>query len=83
MKIERIHDRVILFCAFRYALGRQTYVVSDAVTAITECWDTIPPSEQLSYHREINEAIHTKRAGMDMDILEWKRILKLKVKSAY
>ena len=83
MKIDKIHDRIVLFSAFRYALGRKTYVVSSIVEAIIECWDQLPPSEQVTYHKEIQEAIHLDKAGMDMDVQEWKKVLNLKVKNIY
>jgi len=72
-------DRNILFYAFRYALGRQTYVVSEVVEAIIDIWGKIPASEQLLYKKEITKAILDNKAGMEMDIAQWQHILDLKV----
>jgi len=78
-----ISDTSIIFYAFRYALGRKTYAVNDVVAAIISVWDTLPPTDQLLYHREIKEAIALGKAGMDMDVKEWKKILDFKVKNIY
>jgi len=74
-------DRNILFYAFRYALGRSTYAVADVVESIINIWESIHPAEQLMYKKEIKEAIESKRAGMDMDVIQWEKILELKVSS--
>lgn len=76
---EIIVDSEVLFYAFRYALGRKTYVVNDVVRALREHWTTMKVNEQRLIHKEILEAIKENNAGMDCDITEWKRILELGV----
>ena len=68
----------ILFCAFRYALGRKTYVVIEVVDYMIENWGFIAPYKKEMIQREIKEAITNGSAGMDCDIKSWKRILELK-----
>jgi len=70
-------EDMILFCAFRYALGRQTYIVSLIVDEIVERWNELEERDQEQYKKEINEAIEMSRAGADMDEKQWKRILEL------
>ena len=67
----------ILFYAFRYALGRSTYVVGQIVDEIIERWDTLDEQDQSQYKREIVEAIELKPTSMKMDVKEWQRILDL------
>ena len=39
-------DPVILFCAFRYALGRRTYVVDTVCKQIHRSWETLSVSDR-------------------------------------
>jgi len=63
--------------AFRYALGRKTYIVSELVEDLTNNWDTMS-----KYHKQIQDdikgAIRRNDAGMDMDVELWESILTLK-----
>jgi len=63
--------------AFRYALGRKTYAVGIIVDEIIDRWETLDDVDRTQYKKEIQEAINAGRAGMDMDIIEWERILEL------
>lgn len=72
-----VDQTILLFCAFRYALGRSTYVVGTIADIIGSNWDQIVPVQREMYKREIREAIDRGRAGMDMDVKAWEKILKL------
>lgn len=79
LKIKYDVDQdILLFCAFRYALGRQTYVVGSIARIIVDNWDIIPASRREMYKREIREAVEMGFAGSPViDVPEWKRILEL------
>lgn len=62
----------VLFCAFRYALGRMTYVVPEVAEAIEQNLHNIQPKLRHLMVKEISEAIEAKSAGMDMDVDRWK-----------
>jgi len=64
-----------ILAAFRYALGRQTYIVSSVVEDILKNWDNIDNNLKNLIKKEIEEAIEQNRAGMECDIKEWKKIL--------
>lgn len=69
-------EQIVLNCAFRYALGRSTYVVGSVVDTILRDWDGIDESQKELFVREIAE--HKERfggIGMDMDEREWYRIV--------
>ena len=68
----------VLFMAFRYALGRMTYVSLEMSEILIEKWDKISPSMRLRIQSEIRDAIDYDMAGMDMDIQQWQRVLGLK-----
>ncbi len=67
----------ILFMAFRYALGRMTYVVGEVSDTIIRKWPEISPKYRKLIQSEICEAIDSERAGWEMDVKAWERILKL------
>ena len=79
-KTKFVVDENIIMWAFRYALGRRTYAVSDVVEVLINIWDKLKVFTQKKIQLEIREAINQKRAGMDCDIKQWKKILDLKVK---
>lgn len=66
----------IIFCAFRYCLGRSTYVVGNMTLYLLEHWDRIDQGIQSAIIKEIVEAIQLRQAGADIDVTEWKDFLK-------
>ena len=68
---------LILMCAFGYALGRKTYVVSTVVDLIIREWPNLKPFLKKFFRDDINKAIQTGYAGMNMDVAQWQRILDL------
>lgn len=70
-------DVLILMCAFRYALGRRTYIVDVIANEIKSNWDEIPEYIRVLIHKEINEAMSGGYIGDDCDKETWETILKL------
>jgi hypothetical protein len=68
-------DPMIVVAAFRYALGRSTYVVTDVTDCIQRNASTLPRPDRALMVREIREAISGGRAGMSMDVAAWERTL--------
>ena len=67
---------ILLFCAFRYALGRQTYVVSTVADIIKANWDHMPQSRRNMFRKEIEEAIEKGYAGsVNIDVPEWLSVI--------
>lgn len=64
-----------LFGAFRYAIGRKTYFVETIVDLILRRWSEIENGFKLLMVDEIKHAIKNNKAGMDMDVEQWKKIL--------
>ena len=70
----------LAFFAFRYALGRQTYVVSSMADHLIEYWTTFHVNHQRMIHKEILDAILNGRAGDEnIDVPEWKRVLDMPI----
>lgn len=78
MKLETTDDRIVLVCAFRYALGRKTYTPTIIADTLIANWGHISDGDKALYKREIEDAIDRQKAGMDCDVETWKRILELK-----
>lgn len=75
MKITQEDFNTIIFCAFRYSLGRMTYISSTMTELILKYWDNINRRTRYMMIEEIKEAIDKDRAGMMCDVDQWKRIL--------
>lgn len=67
-------DERILFYAFRYALGRMTYAVGDACTAVTDNLANLSEALKIKLIREITEAEERNALGMEMDKVLWLRL---------
>lgn len=70
-------DDLMTLAAFRYCLGRKTYIVSHCVDYLRKHWDQIPINTKALICKEIEKAFETKSYGMEMDKKEWQRILDL------
>lgn len=68
-------EPVFLMYAFRYALGRMTYVVSDVADALIAHRDALQPTWRQQIIEEITRAIAENRAGMPMDVDRWRSVL--------
>lgn len=74
--MEFIDNETILICAFRYALGRKTYIVSHVVEDIINNWDQLSDFFKEKVKKEIRE--HKEmfgNLGDDCDEEEWNKIL--------
>ena len=68
---------LLLMMAFRYALGRKTYVVQFIVGEILDNWDNFSKERQEQFKKEILEHAELYgNLGHDMDEREWYKILK-------
>jgi hypothetical protein len=70
-------DRILLNCAFRYALGRMTYVVGSIVEQLIKAYPVLNIHDRIRIAKEIEEAINEGHAGWDCDVKEWKRVMYL------
>lgn len=61
----------VLFSAFRYALGRRTYVVLEVAESIKQNADNISVKISMLIIKEIKDAVGKDAAGMDMDVEVW------------
>ena len=74
-KITKDYE-LLLMMAFRYALGRRTYVVSYIVDELLANWHNFSAERREQFKREIRE--HKElfgNLGHDMDEQQWNKIL--------
>jgi hypothetical protein len=70
------YDHTILICAFRYALGRRTYVVGSVVQEIHRVWNSLSEGDRELIVREILE--HRERfgnLGHECDERDWMSVV--------
>lgn len=74
-KIEWGFQNLMVIAAFRYCLGRRTYIVSSCVDWLLFWWDDLDDVTKNLIVKEIQEALDRDWAGDDCDVDCWKRIL--------
>lgn len=68
-------DNDLIIYAFRYALGRRSYVVSDVVSALADLWDKLKYNQKVTIRNEIMRALEENKAGDSIDRDLWKTII--------
>jgi len=63
--------QIVITCAFRYALGRSTYVVDSVATTIEAMVTELDTNQLTLTESEIVQAVKNKTIGMDMDKERW------------
>ena len=68
-------SELTLVASFRYALGRETYIVPEVVENILKNWILLSSKFKTKIKEEIQEAIKNNSAGSNIDIEQWNMIL--------
>jgi len=66
----------LVWPAVRYALGRKTYVVDQVCRVVIKYIDDVSDYTRLQLLKEIQYALDNKEAGMEMDELNWKEVIR-------
>lgn len=70
-----VDEEIILSCAFRYALGRMTYVVATVAQKLIDEKDRLSESFKYRTAKEIQEYQDEHgEAGMSFDNAQWNRV---------
>ncbi len=64
----------LAICAFRYALGRKTYITSTISYLLAQNKDGLTKSTRAVICRDILRAIKTENAGHQCDIESWQKL---------
>jgi hypothetical protein len=68
---------LMAMAAFRYCLGRRTYIVSACREWLQRHWDKFEPSTRSLILREVEEAFQSGDLGMECDKAEWEKVRRL------
>lgn len=82
------HDHLMVIAAFRYCLGRSTYIVGECAAWIIKTWPLLNEQTKTIIKRELEEQFELddraraeqreyKTLGLDCDRREWERVRKL------
>lgn len=82
------HDHLMVIAAFRYCLGRSTYIVGECAAWIIKTWPLLNEQTRTIIQRELEEQFELddharakqrefKPLGWDCDRREWERVRKL------
>lgn len=77
MQIDKHEFSDILFLAFRYCIGRMTYVVQDMHTYIKKHGQHLSNKNKSLMRKEIRTALDHGHAGMECDRQIWEDVLRL------
>jgi hypothetical protein len=67
----------MIWCSFRYALGRKTYITAVIADLIKKYSKYLNSYEKAAYAKEILQAIKDNNAGMETDVAVWRSVLDL------
>lgn len=65
----------MMYYAFRYCLGRASYVVTDCASYLIANWERLSPWCRTRIHQDIKRAFDANEYGHDDDRAEWQRVL--------
>ena len=66
--------QLITLAAFRYALGRKSYIVAEITKWITDNWNEIPDSTLRTILTEVESALEMGQCGDENDVIEWEKL---------
>lgn len=70
-----LNEEIVLSCAFRYALGRMTYVVPAVCAELKRNYNQLSVNTKKRIAKEIQEYQNEHgEVGMDMDNDEWNKV---------
>ena len=65
----------LMVCAFRYALGRKSYITSAIADLILKYYLLLDDNDCEVIKRDIKRAFETNNYGMEMDKEVWQEVL--------
>jgi len=72
---SRWQNHLMVLAAFRYCLGRQSYIVSECGKWLYDYWDDFPETTRAIILKETEEALENGTAGDDCDRSFWLALL--------
>jgi hypothetical protein len=73
--MNKHETNILMLCAFRYALGRRSYIVDDMANLLIKYKSTLNVYTRVLIIKEIKTAFETNNYGMEMDKDIWQIVL--------
>jgi hypothetical protein len=70
----KLDEKLLLFCAFRYALGRRSYIVEAITDILIKRRKRISKIDKEKYVQEIKEAEKRDLLGSEHNKADWMRV---------
>lgn len=70
--IEGKRGQLMLMAAFRYCLGRRTYIVDDCIKWLTRWWGHITDHDRVLIVKDIVSTLMDDEAGDGCDAVQWR-----------
>jgi hypothetical protein len=74
-RLDSVNGQIVIMGAFRYALGRQTYVVSSVIEWLQENWDILEQKSKFVIMRDTAAELMDGMVGADFDDKRWREFL--------
>ena len=75
LNFDDANQTILMFCAFRYALGGRSYATSAICEILKANAKNMGEITKAKYRKEINEALENSRAGGKYEVEEWLNVL--------
>ena len=72
---DNLTNDLMIMAAFRYCLGRQTYIVSTCISWLRDIWEDLQEGCQNTILRDIAQALMEDSAGSRMDWEAWQEFM--------
>ncbi len=72
---SRWQNHLMVLCAFRYCLGKQSYIASECIHWMCDWWDDLADLTRKRIIEETHEALESNRAGDICDQETWRSFI--------
>jgi hypothetical protein len=71
MHLDGLNDQLMALAAFRYCLGRRSYIVGSCLQWLRDTWEQFEQNTKSVMVRDTIEALMDDRTGMEWDTQGW------------
>jgi hypothetical protein len=79
MQLDGLNDQLMSLAAFRYCLGRRSYIVGSCLEWLRDTWEQFEPNTKSVMVRDTIEALMDDNAGHSCDVREWLEFAKFRI----
>jgi hypothetical protein len=79
MQLDGLNDQLMALAAFRYCLGRRSYIVGSCLDWLRDTWEQFEPNTKSVMVRDTIEALMDYNAGDTYDVQGWLHFAQLRM----